>query len=279
MATPGAFSRVSGPFSALCLVSLGQVLELGRLGETDSLFTLFLAGSLLTWKWCQNAGTSPRRAWCLSYALAALATLTKGPQAPLYFVGSVSLFCLITHRRRQLFSRDHAARPPDRPGDRRAVASPYTIKMGLAGIDRRSISTTWARGSSISPSPRRGSTCWSIRVELLAGSLLPWSVWLVCLLSPDFRHHLRRWREDVLYLAVCMAVAFPSVWIAPGASLRYYMSLFPCFACLVGIVVEGRVTLPARDGWSAFVCWYQRVLAAVDPVGRDRRRRHVLAAA
>jgi len=42
-------SRFGAFFCALCLASLGQVLELGRLGETDSLFTLFLAGSLLTW--------------------------------------------------------------------------------------------------------------------------------------------------------------------------------------------------------------------------------------
>ena len=48
-------SRFGAFFCALSLVSLGQVLELGRLGETDSLFTLFLAGSLLTWKWCRNA--------------------------------------------------------------------------------------------------------------------------------------------------------------------------------------------------------------------------------
>jgi hypothetical protein len=60
-----------------------------------------------------------------------------------------------------------------------------------------------------------------------------------------------------------MAVAFPSVWIAPGASLRYYMSLFPCFACLVGILVEARVTLTANEVWADFVCWYQRVLAVL----------------
>ncbi len=255
-------SRFGAFFCALCLVSLGQVLELGRLGETDSLFTLFLAGSLLTWKWCQNAGVSPRRAWCLSYALAALATLTKGPQAPLYFVGSVSLFCLITHRRRQLLSRDHAAGLLTGLAIIGLWQVPYTIEMGLAASMKIYFRDVSPRFSEFTLANVVGHML-TYPVELLAGSLLPWSVWLVCLLSPDFRHHLRRWREDVLYLAVCMAVAFPSVWIAPGASLRYYMSLFPCFACLVGIVVEGRVTLPARDGWSAFVCWYQRVLAAL----------------
>ena len=39
------------------------------------------------------------------------------------------------------------------------------------------------------------------------------------------------------------------------------MSLFPCFACLVGLVIEARLSLPARNPWPAFVCWYQRALA------------------
>ncbi|HUE17160.1 MAG TPA: glycosyltransferase family 39 protein [Planctomycetaceae bacterium] len=253
-------SRCGAFFCALCLVSLGQVLELGRLGETDSLFTLFLAGSLLTWKWCQNAGTSQRRAWCLGYALAALATLTKGVQAPLYFVGSVSLFCLITHRKRQLLSRDHAVGLLTGLAVVALWQVPYTIKMGPLASMKIYFHDVSPRFFEFTVA-KVVEHMVTYPLELLGGALLPWSVWLVCLLSPEFRHHLRRWREDVLYLAVCMAVAFPSVWIAPGASLRYYMSLFPCFACLVGIMVEARITLPARDGWLAFVCWYQRVLA------------------
>jgi len=255
-------SRFGSFFCALCLVSLGQVLELGRLGETDSLFTLFLAGSLLTWKWCQNIGVSARRAWCLSYALAALATLTKGPQAPMYFVGSVSLFCLLTHRRRQLFSRDHAFGLLTGLAIVGLWQVPYTIKMGLVASIKIYFSDVSPRFAEFTVGHIVEHMV-TYPLELLGGSLLPWSVWLVCLLSPEFRIHLRRWRDDVLYLAVCMAVAFPSVWIVPGASLRYYMSLFPCFACLVGIVVEARMALPARDGWAAFVCWYQRVLAVL----------------
>lgn len=253
-------SRFGAFFCALCLVSLGQVLELGRLGETDSLFTLFLAGSLLSWKWCQNAGVSPRRAWCIGYAMAALATLTKGPQAPLYFFGAVSIYCLLTDRRQQLFSRDHLAGLLTGLAVVGLWQVPYTVKMGPLASFEIYFHDVGPRFFEFTVGNVLAHML-TYPVELLAGSLLPWSVWLVCLLSPDFRKHLGRWREDVLFLVVCMAVAFPSVWIAPGASLRYYMSLFPCFACLVGIFVEGRITLPARDGWAAFVCWYQRVLA------------------
>jgi 4-amino-4-deoxy-L-arabinose transferase-like glycosyltransferase len=253
-------SRFGAFFCALSLISLGQVLELGRLGETDSLFTLFLAGSLLTWKWCQNAGTSPRRAWCLGYALAALATLTKGPQAPLYFVGAVTLYCLITNRRRQLFSRDHAIGLLTGLGIVGLWQIPYAIKMGLLASVKIYFHDVGPRFFDFNVSTVAQHML-TYPLELLGGSLLPWSMWLICLASPAFRQHMRRWRDDVLFLFVCMAVAFPSVWIAPGASLRYYMSLFPCFACLVGILIEARVTLPARDGWAEFLCWYQRAIA------------------
>jgi hypothetical protein len=97
--------------------------------------------------------------------------------------------------------------------------------------------------------------------ELLAGSLLPWSVWFVLLLNRRFREHLRRWRDDFLFLGICLAVTFPSVWLAPQASLRYYMPLFPCLACLVGIVAEAFVSEPQRGRQSAVVCWYQRAMA------------------
>ena len=63
-------SRFGAFFCALSLASLGQVLELGRLGETDSLFILFLSGSLFVWKWCENKGVSPP-SLVLGYALAA----------------------------------------------------------------------------------------------------------------------------------------------------------------------------------------------------------------
>ncbi len=253
-------SRFGAFFCALSLVSLGQVLELGRLGETDSLFTLFLAGSLLTWKWCRNAGVSERRAWCCGYALAALATLTKGPQAPLYFVGAVAIFCLITGRRRELFSRDHLVGLLTGLAIVGLWQVPYAIKMGPRASYDIYFHDVGPRFFDFTVGNVLGHMV-TYPLELLSGSLLPWSAWLICLLSDDFRRHLRRWRSDVLYLTVCMAVAFPSVWIAPGASLRYYMSLFPCFACLVGILVEARVTLPANQVWSDFVCWYQRIVA------------------
>ena len=54
-------------------------------------------------------GASLYRTWCLGYALAALGTLTKGPQAPVYFVGPVALYLLSTRNWRVAFHRAHLA--------------------------------------------------------------------------------------------------------------------------------------------------------------------------
>jgi 4-amino-4-deoxy-L-arabinose transferase-like glycosyltransferase len=252
----GAFS------SALCYASLGQVLELGRLGETDAIFTLFLSGSLLSWKWCRNCGVSPWRTWCTGYALAALATLTKGPQAPLYFVGSVAVFCVVTRRWRDLFTPAHIA------GITVALAIvglwqvPYTMQMGLDRSVKIYFQDVGPRFSELS----RSTLAWHLLtypLQLLGGSLLPWSVWLLCVLDRNLRRGIGRWRDEIWYLAICLAVTFPSVWFAPGASLRYYMPLFPCLACVVGIIMEGFVTFSPAAGWSAFIWGYYRLMAGL----------------
>ena len=233
-------SRFGAFTCGLSLASLGQVLELGRLGETDALFMLFLSGSLFVWKWCENKQVSPYTGWCLSYALAALATLTKGPQAPLYFVGSVSIYCLLTGRRRELFSIPHLC------GILTALVVvgvwqvPYTLRMGLGDSIKLYFHDVGPRFYEISIKSVALHMV-TYPAELLGGSLLPWSIWFVLLLSRRVREQLRGYRDDALYLGICLAVTFPSVWLAPLASLRYYMPLFPCIACLVGIVAEAFV--------------------------------------
>jgi 4-amino-4-deoxy-L-arabinose transferase-like glycosyltransferase len=253
-------SRFGAFTCGLALASLGQVLELGRLGETDALFMLFLSSSLFVWKWGDNKRVSPFITWSVSYALAALATLTKGPQAPLYFVGSVSIYCLLTRRWRDLFSIAHLTGILTGLFVVGLWQVPYTLRMGVSDSIKLYFHDVGPRFYELSIKSVAAHLI-TYPAELLGGSLLPWSVWFVLLLSPRIRRHLRAWRDDALYLGICLAVTFPSVWLAPLASLRYYMPLFPCIACLVGIVVEGFVSLEERGGWAALMCWYQRVLA------------------
>jgi 4-amino-4-deoxy-L-arabinose transferase-like glycosyltransferase len=196
----------------------------------------------------------------VGYGLAALATLAKGPQAPFYFVGSVSIYCLLTRRKRELFSIPHLC------GIATALAVvgvwqvPYTLQMGLSDSIKLYFHDVGPRFYEMSIKSVAAHMV-TYPIELLAGSLLPWSIWFALLLSRRVREQLRAFRDDALYLGICLAVTFPSVWLAPLASLRYYMPLFPCIACLIGIVIEGFVRVQESGGWSAFICWYQRLLA------------------
>lgn len=252
-------SRFGAFTCGLALASVGQVLELGRLGETEALFMLFLSGSLFTWKWCENKKVSPYLTWSLSYALAALATLTKGPQAPFYFVGSILVYCLLTGRRRKLVSLAHLG------GILTALLVvgfwqvPYTMRMGLS--DSIEIYFHDVGPHFYEMSVKTVVLHMVTYPVELAGSLFPWSTWLVLLLSRRVQEQLRTHRDDALYLGICLAVAFPSVWLAPLANVRYYMPLFPCVAVLIGIVAESFVDSRDLGGWATFICWYQRLLA------------------
>ncbi len=82
-----------GAFAAgVAFSTTAMVIELGRLGETEAVFTLLVSASLLLWHWGYERGWSPAATWCLGYALAALAGLTKGPQGPVYFVAPAIVY-------------------------------------------------------------------------------------------------------------------------------------------------------------------------------------------
>ena len=75
-------------------------------------------------------------------------------------------------------------------------------------------------------------------IEIVAGCLFPWSLLLIAYCYPGFRERIQGARLPLIYLAGCIAIAFPSVWIPPEARSRYFMPLFPCFALLCGYVIE-----------------------------------------
>jgi 4-amino-4-deoxy-L-arabinose transferase-like glycosyltransferase len=74
-------------------------------------------------------------------------------------------------------------------------------------------------------------------LEIVAGTL-PWSLLLLCYLRRDFRESIRTARPQVLFLTICLAVAFPTCWIHPGGQPRFFAPLFPCMAVLIGLAVQ-----------------------------------------
>ncbi|MFO1020247.1 MAG: glycosyltransferase family 39 protein [Planctomycetales bacterium] len=248
-------SRAGALACGLVFATFGQVLELGRLGETESVFTFFLAGALLTWRWCVNARVNWWATWGLSYALAALATLTKGPQAPVYFCGSIWIFLVLSWDWKRLFSWAHLFGIVTALCVVALWQVPYALQMGWETSFRvyfgdvgpiRFNSMSW---KSV------GAHMVSFPAELLFGSLLPWSLCLLAYANKGFRASLGRAGTEAFFLATCVAVTFPSVLPHPGASLRYYMPQ-PRFAGLVAIVLErgvfARRPKSGKSGFSSF---------------------------
>lgn len=245
--------------AGLAFVSMAQVLELGRMGETDAMFTLFVSGALLTWHGGLSKGSSSYRIWCVGYALSALATLTKGPQGPIYFVAPVGLYLLATRKWRVAFSPAHLAGIATFAAVLGTWQVPCVLKVGLDGLKKmyitdvghRFIDANWfSFGEHLVAYP----------LELLV-CLLPWSALLIVWFNRDFRKTLGRSKDFALFLAICLLATFPSVWFPPGSRPRYFMSLYPCLATLIGLAVE-RVALATRaDAW--WIVWpiFVRVFA------------------
>jgi 4-amino-4-deoxy-L-arabinose transferase-like glycosyltransferase len=248
-------SRTGALTAGAAYASMGQVLELGRMGETDTLFTLFVSGSLLLWHLCYTRRASAGLTWGLGYALAGLGTLTKGPQGPVYFLAAVGAYLLWTGQWRYALSRGHAAGIALFCAIVGAWQVPFLLSMGtngseemyLADICHRFLDTSW-------PTILEHVAGYPLEV---AACMLPWSVLLAALCIPRFVRFLGAARTAFVFLATCLAVTFPTVWLPPGARPRYFFCLYPCAAVLAGIAAErlwrARREPSVRLFWTGFV--------------------------
>ncbi|MGE5192371.1 MAG: ArnT family glycosyltransferase [Deltaproteobacteria bacterium] len=248
-------TRLGALTAGAAYASMGQVVELGRTGETDALFALFVSGSLLVWHFCQVRGESPYKTWCLGYLLAALGTLTKGPQAPVYFAGAIAAYLLLTRQWRFAFSRAHAAGIGVFALVYGAWQIPFLLTMGLEGAGKMYVNDVGHRFLGAD---------WPLFFKHLAEypfeiliCVLPWSGLLIVWCNRQFRRTQGQARHHALFLALCLAIALPTVWLPPDSRPRYLFCLFPCLALLVGIaadrVARTRSTAAWRIVWPVFV--------------------------
>lgn len=227
-----------GAFTAgASFATFAQVLELGRLGETEGLFTLFVAGGLLFWKTGLNRGWSLWAVWCVGYGFCALAVLTKGPQAPPYFIGPVCFYLILTRNWKVLFSPAHAVGIFLAASIIAAWQIPFALQVGAGESWKIYFRDVGPRFFDLSLN-KVAKHMATFPLELILGALLPWSFLYFCFLNREVRSSLRSIRDDVLFCVVVVMVTFPSVWLTPGASLRYYMSIYPFFGIFVGVVVD-----------------------------------------
>ena len=254
-----ALSRNGALASGLAYATMGQVLQLGMLAETEATMTLFVGSSLLAWHLAYRRGMPAWQTWCLGYVLAGLAALAKGPQGPIYFVAATVSYLVLRREWRYLLSWSHALGLLAGT----AVVAVWQVPYSRV-VEWPLVLQTWGHTSvarfdysSIGPVLKH---LVAFPVEI-AGCLLPWSIWLVAFARRDFRRSLGDRSDMAVFLTVAIAVSFPSCWLAPQARGRYFMPLYPCFAPLVGIVAERAWSCQWADGLAKFWRGYFTLVA------------------
>lgn len=249
-------SRGGAVVATVSLGTMAQVLELGGLGETEAIFMLFVAGSLLIW--ITNWNERPLVAWVGGYGCMSLALLTKGLQAPIYFLTPLLLFLIWKRELKQLTTWSHWA------GLLVAIC-PIAIWQGLffqrAGLDA-SIDIYWSNVTSRFVEDH-DDQFWKhlaiFPIQVLAVTL-PWGP--IALSWVSVRDGLNRRQRDVaVFLTLAIVVAFITVWLPAAGRARYLMPIFPALAMLGGLSVQE--WLRRQSGYANAWKNYQRTLLAV----------------
>ena len=225
-------SRLGSFSSAAMFATFGQVLGIGRFGESEAVFTFFVAASLLIWHWGYTKAWPAGLAWSLGYSFAALGALTKGLQAPVYFISVCGVYLLLRRDWRWLFSFSHLA----------GLACFATI-VGCWFVPFAL--SNWTAVDDIWGGLARERFAFQGLAKHIAsypletfGCLLPWSPLLLLFAKPGICASVMAQRPQVRFLLAALLVTYPSVLLAAGARGRYYMPLYPCLALLIGLAVE-----------------------------------------
>jgi 4-amino-4-deoxy-L-arabinose transferase-like glycosyltransferase len=256
-----------GALAAGCaFATMAQTMQLGRLAESDSLFTFLLTASLLTWHSLYESGRSRLLTWCVGFTLAAFATLAKGPQAPVYFVGVTAVYLLLVQRDwRTLLSWQYFVGAAMFVAILGAWQIPFALALGGQGV----LGVYTQEGHLIHrfTSSQLGGVVRHVATypfKLLLATL-PWSLLLPTYLGGWIYRTLDEARRYAAFVATCLAVTFPTCWFAPDAVTRYYLSLFPCIAILCGIVVQRCVESGGLTWWMA--TWRRYLSGSIALIG------------
>jgi 4-amino-4-deoxy-L-arabinose transferase-like glycosyltransferase len=248
--------------AALVYASMGQVLQIGRMGESEAVFALFTSASLLLWHLGYTRSWRPIATWSIGFACAALAALVKGPQAPVYFGAITAAYLAFRRDWHYLFCWQYLAGASLFA----AIIAAWQVPYYLA-TDWNAVVATWS-----------GLATDRVRVDGLAKHLatfpletfvclLPWSPILIALLERDTRALLVDQWPLVMFLAMAIGIAYPTVWLVAGAQARYFMPLYPLIAVLVALVIERCSTAVAsqypRHAWHQFLLFASVLTVAI----------------
>ena len=228
-------SRLGAFAAALAFATMLQVMELGRTAETDLVFSVFMTAGLFGWHYFYEIRKRPALAWMLGYAAIALATLTKGPQAPVYLFATTFLYLCWTRRFWAFFDKRHALGLCIYALIVGAWLVPYYLMTGKAGVVH-----IFTGDVAVGP----GETVARVAKHLVSfpfvlfGCLLPWSALLILFFRRSVRQNCRRLAQPLAFTAIAFCFAFLTVWLMPGARPRFLVNMFPCAAICIGLALN-----------------------------------------
>ncbi len=235
-------SRTGAIAAAAAFATFAEMFTTGAQAETEAVFIALVSGSLILWHWGQIRGWPAACTWIAGYSLMALAVLCKGPQPPVYFVGSIGIYLLITRQLRSLLTWSHFIGMAAGLAILLAWLIPCSQQVSLPTVKSIVFSDTGMRFRDWDVF-KVGAHLLQYPLEII-GCTLPWSPLLLAFSSRRLRRSLRHAWPHALFMGICVLVAFPTCWIPPDAQTRYFTPLYPCVAVLVGIVSESTSTAP-----------------------------------
>lgn len=250
------FLNSLGAFSAaVVFATFAQVLELGHLAETESLFIFLVALTLFTWHAGYMRGWPAPRLWITAYALAAVAALAKGMQAPVYLFASSGALLILTGQWRRFACPAHLLGLVTFAVIFGTWLLPYALTMGWSNtvliVSGETTMRLHYHDTALVFSHLLGFPLRTLAV------LLPWSLLLFAYVPRAFWAIIGDARPLVHFCGLAVLVTFPTCWFVPHAVPRHWMSLYPCIAPLIGLVLQR--CAEALPGSILHVRW-QRVL-------------------
>ena len=262
----GAFCAAAG------FAGMFQVLRLGRLAETEGVFTLLVAASLLGWHGLYTRGRPAWVCWAVGYSLAGLAGLTKGPQGPIYFAAATWGYCLLKRDWRMLCGFGHLIGTAGFLATAGVWQALYVDRAGWEnGVN------IWRQQSGDRFNLRRPGEAvahwltfplWAFACTLPGSALAPalFSRRVRGLLKTKADERRRGDAGDLIFFCAHATfwVALP-IWLAPDGNARYAMPGYPLVAVLGGAAVEAlrrAAVLSLNDPEAGPLRWWRRSRSA-----------------
>ena len=232
------FGPATGKLASLMLLSMQGYIGLSHSARPDFLYSAFSVLSLFAWvlAWKAEDGTWRQRGWARSgWILAGLATLTKGPQAPLVFLAGMLAFLLSGPDRRRAAK---VLRPFSGPALLLLLVLPWWLllqrQLATLGVD---IQKTQLSGSLLANLAGWKEILSGYYLWTLLGLMLPFSLMLPFLARGFWKRGGGADRTVRLLLAACVSLLI--VFTLGGHYRKHYMlPLLPLLSLLLARAVE-----------------------------------------